>query len=220
MNLFRTLLFWILLALAGALLAQLLLQDPGFVLVRYLGTTIEASLAGALLLLGAGLFALWLLWKTLSWPFRLWRLRRERAARTRLAEGLEALHHGRYAEAETLLAQAALDPHFATAARIAAARAATARGDTPAANAHLDALAARQPLARAIALAEIALSEGRAADALAALDAATDTARAPRAVALRAEALAARDPESSAATDTVADAPGLTASLPAVPPPA
>ncbi|MFZ5636367.1 MAG: heme biosynthesis HemY N-terminal domain-containing protein [Pseudomonadota bacterium] len=191
MNLFRTLLFWILLALAGALLAQLLLQDPGFVLVRYLGTTIETTLVGAVLLLGAGLFALWLVWKALSWPFRLWRLRRERAARTRLAEGLDALHHGRYAEAETLLAQAALDPQFAAPARIAAARAAAARGDAPAANAHLDALAATRPLARAIALAEIALSEGRAADALAALDAATDTARAPRAAALRAEALAA-----------------------------
>ena len=34
MNLFRNLLFWIVLALAGALLAQLLLQDPGYVLVR------------------------------------------------------------------------------------------------------------------------------------------------------------------------------------------
>ena len=37
MNLFRNLLFWIVLALAGALLAQLLLQDPGYVLVRYGG---------------------------------------------------------------------------------------------------------------------------------------------------------------------------------------
>ncbi len=212
MNLFRTLLFWILLALAGALSAQLLLQDPGYVLVRYLGTTIEASLAGALVLLGGALFALWLLWKVLSWPFRLWRLRRERAARTRLAEGLDALHHGRYAEAETLLAQAALDPHFATAARIAAARAATARGDARAANAHLDALAAHQPMARAIALAEIALSEGRAADALAALDAATDTTRAPRAEALRTEALAAHDP--------VTDATSGATALPTASPPA
>ena len=34
MNLFRNLLFWITLALAGALVAQLLVQDPGFVLVE------------------------------------------------------------------------------------------------------------------------------------------------------------------------------------------
>ncbi|TXH69321.1 MAG: heme biosynthesis protein HemY, partial [Lysobacteraceae bacterium] len=43
MNLFRHLLFWVVLALAGALLAQLLIQDPGFVLVRYRGVSIETS---------------------------------------------------------------------------------------------------------------------------------------------------------------------------------
>jgi HemY protein len=192
MNLFRNLLFWLLLALAGALLAQLLLQDPGFVLVRYLGTTVEATLVGAALLLGIGLFALWLLWKVLGWPFRLWRLRRERAARTRLAEGLDALHHGRYAEAEALLAQAALDRHFEAPARVAAARAAAARGDAIAAAAHLDALAATHPVARAIASAEIALADGRAADALTALEAIADNVRAPRAATLRADAQAAQ----------------------------
>lgn len=192
MNLFRNLLFWLLLALAGALLAQLLLQDPGFVLVRYLGTTVEATLVGAGLLLGIGLFAVWLLWKVLGWPFRLWRLRRERAARTRLAEGLDALHHGRYAEAEALLAQAARDPHFEAPARVAAARAAAARGDTAGSAMHLDALAATHPVARAIAAAEIALADGRAADALTALETVADSARAPRAATLRADAQAAQ----------------------------
>ena len=37
MNLFRNLLFWIVLALLGALVAQVLVQDPGYVLVRYRG---------------------------------------------------------------------------------------------------------------------------------------------------------------------------------------
>ena len=73
MNLFRNLLFWLLLALAGALLAQVLVQDPGFVLVRYLGTTVESTLVGGLLMLGTVLFALWLLWKLAALPFRLWR---------------------------------------------------------------------------------------------------------------------------------------------------
>ena len=191
MNLFRTLLFWILLALAGALLAQLLLLDPGYVLVRYLGTTVEATLVGALLLLGAGLLVAWLAWKALSWPFRLWRLRREQAARQRLVDGLDALHHGRHAEAERLLAQAALDPQCELPARIAAARAATARGDATAANAHLDALAATRPMARALALAEIALDQGRPADALAALEHITDDLRAPRIALLRDAARAA-----------------------------
>lgn len=192
MNLFRTLLFWLLLALAGAVLAQFLLRDPGFVQVRYLDTTIEATLVGAALIALAAAFAAWLLWKVLGWPLRLWRQRRERASRTRLAEGLDALHHGRWAQAETLLLQAAQDPLFATQARIAAARAAAARGDATAAHAHLDAIAADQPMARAIAIAEIALADGRADDALAALEAVSDQSPTPRAQTLRVDALAAQ----------------------------
>jgi HemY protein len=199
MNLFRTLLFWLLLALAGAVLAQFLLRDPGFVQVRYLDTTIEATLVGAALIALAAAFAAWLLWKVLGWPLRLWRRRRERAARTRLAEGLDALHHGRWAQAEALLLQAAQDPLFATHARIAAARAAAARGDAASAHAHLDAIAADQPMARAIAVAEIALADGRADDALAALEAVSDQPPAPRAQALRVDAIAARQ-------KTIADA--------------
>jgi HemY protein len=197
MHLFRNLLFWLLLALAGAVLAQWLLLDPGYVLVRYLGTTIETTLVGAALLSGAALLALWLTAKALSWPVRAWRLRRERAARLRLAEGLDALHQGRHAEAETLLAQAAAEPRFAAAARTAAARAASARGDRAAALAHLDALDETSRLARAIGLAELALAEGRSADALAALDTVGDDPRAPRLAQLRAEAHAA---DASAAT--------------------
>ena len=37
MNLFRNLLFWLVLALLGALVAQVLVQDPGEVLVRFRG---------------------------------------------------------------------------------------------------------------------------------------------------------------------------------------
>lgn len=205
MHLFRNLLFWLLLALAGALLAQWLLLDPGYVLVRYLGTTIETTLIGAALLLGAAWFALWLATKALGWPVRVWRLRRERAARLRLAEGLEALHHGRLAEAESLLAQAAAEPRFAAAARTAAARAATARGDRAAALGHLDALTGAAPLARAIGLAELALAEGRIADALSALEAVGDDPRAPRLAQLRAEARAAEARAAEASTAT----PGL-----------
>ena len=56
MNLFRSVLFWLLLAVLGALLAQVLLQDPGYVLVRYRGsdytTTVAAGIGIALMLIG------------------------------------------------------------------------------------------------------------------------------------------------------------------------
>lgn len=202
-NLFRTLLFWLLLAIAGAVLAQFLLRDPGFVQVRYLGTTVETTLVGLALIAGVAAFASWLLWQALGWPLRLWRRRRDRAARAILADGLDALHHGRWTEAEAILLRAARDPVFTTAARIGAARAAAARGDAAAANAHLDAIAATQPAARAIALAEIALADGRPDDALGALEVVSAAATSPRMQALRVDALAA---QRSAAVEAATDA--------------
>jgi HemY protein len=190
MNLFRHLLFWIVLAIAGALVAQLLAQDPGFVLVRYRGTRYETTLAAGLLLVAAAALAVWLLWKLVRLPFRLWRQRRERIARARLGDGLDALHQGYYARAETLLNLAAQDRQFEAPARTAAARAAFTRGDTDAAIAHLDALAERHPASRAIAIADYAQHEGRYAEAVEAIDALRGPLP-PRALRLRAEALAA-----------------------------
>lgn len=187
---YRTLLGLALLALAGALLAQALLQDAGFVLVRYLGTTLETTLFGGALLLGGAVLVAWLAWRLLSWPFRAWRLRRERDARARLADGIDALHQGRYADAERLLAQACEDPQFRNAARIAAARAARAQGKDTDAQAHLDAVADTCHASRAIAIAAHAVEQGRHADALEALDAIPPGTDAPRAVALTADALA------------------------------
>ena len=51
MNLFRNLLFWLVLVLVGALVAQMLVQDPGEVLVRFRGHDYQSTLVGAVLLL-------------------------------------------------------------------------------------------------------------------------------------------------------------------------
>ncbi|MFQ6313880.1 hypothetical protein [Lysobacter capsici] len=58
MNLFRNLLFWIVLALVGALAAQLLVQDPGKVVVTYGGMNYFTNVPKALLMLTGGLLAL------------------------------------------------------------------------------------------------------------------------------------------------------------------
>ena len=189
MNLFRNLLFWIVLALVGALLAQLLLQDPGYVLIRYRGSDYTTTVASGVLVLLGGLLGLWLLWKLVTLPFRAWRTRRSSRARARLGEGLDALHQGHYARAEKALAQAAEDD-FGASSRVAAAQAALARGDEAAARAHLDALGERHAPSRAIAMAELALAAGRPTDALVALDAAAAQPLPPRGLALRAQALA------------------------------
>lgn len=190
MRLFRHLVFWIALAVLGALAAQLLLDDPGYVLIRYGGWDRSTTLAGAVLILLGVLLALWLAWKVLTLPFAAFRRYRARQARTRLLEGLDALHQGHWSRAETLLAQAAQEREAALAARLGAARAARARGDEAAAAAHLGALEHR-PAARALALADLALAEGRPLDALEALDAPAAQPLPPRGLLLRAEALAA-----------------------------
>ena len=191
MSLFRNLLFWIVLALVGALLGQLLLADPGYVLVRFRGSDYTTTVAAGLLLLLVVIVGAWLLWKLLTLPFRSWRQHRDRRSRARLGEGLDALHHGHYDRAEKLLAQAADDGDIEASARLAAARAAAARGDGIAARAQLDALGERHASARAIAGAELALEEQRPTDALVALDAPAAQPLPPRGLALRAQALAA-----------------------------
>ncbi|HZH44026.1 MAG TPA: heme biosynthesis HemY N-terminal domain-containing protein [Lysobacter sp.] len=190
MSLFRQVLFWIVLAVLGALAAQVLLEDPGYVLVRYGGWDRSTTLAGAVLMLAAGLLALWLVWKALRLPFVAFSRYRQRQSRARLLDGLDALHQGHWQRAETLLLQAAEERDAALAARLGAARAAVSRGDVAAARAHLAALDHR-PAARAVALADLALAHDAPADALAALDAPDAQPLPPRGLVLRAEALSA-----------------------------
>ena len=190
MNLFRNLLFWIVLALVGALLAQMLVQDPGSVRVSYRGYDYSSTLAVAVLIGIGVLAAVWLLWKALSAPFAALRRRREKAGRAQLIDGLDALHQGHWVRAEKSLLHAAEDADVAVIARIGAARAARGRGDDLAAAQQLDALALVQPGAHAVAVADIALASGRPHDALAALDAPVAQPLPPRGLALRADALA------------------------------
>lgn len=191
MNLFRNVLFWIVLALVGALVAQLLVQDPGYVLIRYGGYDYSTNVPKAFALLLVLLALLWLLWKLVSLPFVAMRRHRERQARARLIDGFDALHQGQWDRAEKLLDQAAESPDAVAVAHIGASRAALARGDETAARAHLAAIGTTNAPSRAIAEAELALAEGRTADALAALDAPSATPLPPRGLVLRGEALAA-----------------------------
>ena len=191
MNLFRNLLFWIVLALVGALVAQLLVQDPGYVLVRYRGNDYSTTLAAAALIGLGALAGAWLLWKVLTSPLVALRRRRANVARARLTDGLDALQQGHWSRAEKSLALAAEQDDVAVIAHVGAARAAAAQGNTAAVAQHLDALAGSHPAARAVALAEVAFANGRPADALSALDNANAQPLPPRGVVLRAEALAA-----------------------------
>ena len=191
MTLFRNLLLWIALAVIGAGLAWMLVGgDHGQVLVRYGGYDYRTTLVNAIAITLAVILVLWLAWWLLSLPFRTWHERRDQRARASLGDGLEALHQGRYAQADKLLARALEEPHAEAAARVAVAHAAHARGDAVRARSELDGFGERHPASRAIAAAELALADGKPTEALVALDAPAAQPLPPRGLALRAEALA------------------------------
>ena len=78
MSLFRNVLVWLLLAVLGAVLAQVLLQDPGYVLVRYGGYDYSATLVTTVSLLLAALCVVGVSWGLLRGAFR------DRPSRSRL----------------------------------------------------------------------------------------------------------------------------------------
>lgn len=195
MKVFRTAIMLLLLLVAGVFGAQWLARDSardlGEVFVRAGGYDLSASLPGAALAMAACFLVLWLAWKLLALPFHAWGRYRRKQSRARLTEGLEALHGGHWSRAEKLLQRAAEDDEVGTIARTAALRAADARGDEAAAQAHLSALAQRNASAHALALADRAMARQDPAGALLALDAAAAQPLPPRGLALRAQALAA-----------------------------
>lgn len=106
MNLFRTAIACVLLALLGALMAQLLLQEPGYVLVRYRGYDISTTVAAGIGLLLAGLAVLAVAGALLALPIQLVRRYRQQQHHPHVSEALAALRAGDLPRAEQLLQQA------------------------------------------------------------------------------------------------------------------
>lgn len=158
MNAFRALLWWLLLAAIGALAWDLLSLDVGDVLIRWHGHTITTTVAFFLVAWGLLWFGLWLLWTLLRLPFTAWQRLAHAQARSRLANGLIALHEGRYVRAEGLLEKAAEDRSMAAVSRLAARDSALRRGDLLAAAAQQTALAAIDPVAAALNTAQTLLA--------------------------------------------------------------
>lgn len=192
MSLFRQLLLWLTLAVLGALAWQLLAADPGQVFVRFRGVDYTTNVPIAIALVLLAMFAFWALAKLVRMPFRTWRRHRQRRAQVRLADGLLALHEGRWERAAKLLERSTEgDPALRLPALLAAAQAAEARGDVAEGERLLSAADQEQaPHAVLLLRAERLLRQGRMREALAQLDAAAG-ALPPRGLALRAEALAA-----------------------------
>lgn len=115
----------------GALLAQWLMADAGYVAIRFAGHLIEMSAVTFLLVLIAGFFVVRLVMKLLS-ARRLWRerqiARRQERARRALAKGLLEMAEGEWEASEETFTRTARDAESPVAHYMVAARAAELQG--------------------------------------------------------------------------------------------
>ncbi|MGB0133030.1 heme biosynthesis HemY N-terminal domain-containing protein [Dokdonella sp.] len=159
----------LLIAAAAAFGWQWVVEDPGYVLVRLRGTSIETTLVFA----AVALLVLWgllsLAWRLLRWPLHAWIRASKRRARENLANGLAAFAEGRYQQAERHLAKAVKQPALRGPALLAMARAAHARGEDERASKALDEAALDLESAALAQRAKFLIERGRHADALALL---------------------------------------------------
>ena len=166
MRLWIGILSLLLVAAAAAFGWQWVVEDPGYVLVRLRGTSIETSLVFSVVVL----LMVWALvgfgWRLLRWPARAWIRSQRKRARENLANGLAAFAEGRYLQAERLLAKAARQPAIRGPALLAIARAAHSRGDDAAASRALDDAALDIESGALAQRAKFLLERSRSADAL------------------------------------------------------
>lgn len=161
---------WLVLAIVVIVLAAIafawLASDPGFVLIRFRGWRIEATVVGAAAILVAAWIAIGIVWWLLRWPFGALSRRHRRLSHERLREGLVALGEGRNVEAHRTLQRAAQYSTLRAVALLAAAEAAHRHGDTTRALEALDEAGQHAPEAARILRARVLREGGRADEAL------------------------------------------------------
>ncbi|MFT6916264.1 MAG: HemY protein [Motiliproteus sp.] len=125
------LIFILLVLLAGSVIGELIVQDPGYVLFSFKNTTLETSIWGLGLILLVSFTSLYLLIQLTQYllqrrsKIRKWSVNRNRKqAHLKTLSGLNALSAGDWSKAQRLLSQAAPHSDVALVNYLAAARAA------------------------------------------------------------------------------------------------
>jgi HemY protein len=165
-SLYRSFLWWLLLAAVGALAWNLLQPDFGEVVIRWHGTTISTTVAFFLFACIVLLFALWLLWTVLRFPYNAWQNYANKQTRSRLNNGLTAFYEGRYGRAQSLLTKAADDASVRDLALLGARQAALAQEDWVTAAQLLEKLNRSNPTLAASNNARALLKQGKPQQAL------------------------------------------------------
>ena len=146
-----------------------LASDPGYVMIRVRGTTLETSLVFAVIALLVAWALLSIVFRFARWPFRAWGRAYRRRGRERLASGLTALAEGRYANAERDLAKASNHAALRGPALLALAQSAHERGAEERANEALNDVGGDAATAALALRAQFLIANGKPAEALALL---------------------------------------------------
>ena len=159
----------------GAVLANALLPDNGYVAINFLGYLVEMSVPTLVLSIVLALAVLEALLRLWRWPRRAAAARRERQrlrARTDLDRGLLEMSAGRWTESEATLTRAAREASSPAVHYLAAARAADLQGATERRYAWLELAteaSSADPAPALITTAEMRFKSGDTDAALAAL---------------------------------------------------
>lgn len=169
MRLWRWLLLLVIVAAVAAFGWHWVAEDPGYVLLRMRGWRVETTVIAAVVLWLLAWAVLSLAWSLLRWPFGALSRRHRRLSQQRLGEGLVALIEGRHGDAERDLNRASRLESLRGPALLAAAEAASRRGESARALESLDRALQYVPQAARVLRARLLRREGKPAEALALL---------------------------------------------------
>jgi HemY protein len=164
---------WILLLVIVATLVAFgwhwVAEDPGYVLLRLRGWRVETTLVAAVLILLLAWALFTVAWRLLRWPFGAFSRRHRRLSQQRMGDGLIALIEGRHGDAERDLNRASRLDSLRGPALLAAAEAASRRGEHGRALEALNQASQSAPQAARVLRARVLRREGKPAEALALL---------------------------------------------------
>lgn len=164
MRLFYAVIGVMLALLVGVLFAPLLVEDPGYILIRFQGWAVETSVV----VLVVGLILIWVLLRLGTWLLALPRRGitevKQRRERRHVEHSLAAISEGRWDRAEKSLIKSARTSEHPALNYLAAARAATDT-DNQAQYLELAEAEGSDPFAVTLTRAELALAKGRLEEA-------------------------------------------------------
>jgi len=166
MKLWRWLLLLVIVAALAAFGWHWVAEDPGYVLVQLRGWQAETTVVAAVVVLLLAWAVLGAVWFAVRWPFGAFTRRHRRLSRKKMSEGLLALMEGRHVDAERDLHRASRLDVLRGPSLLAAAEAASRRGENNRALATLDEAAQVAPRAARVLRARVLRREGRPVEAV------------------------------------------------------